>query len=142
MKIYYKTAKGTIEVEVEDEWGDVVNDLNRKEKNKRTVARRHEVYSADSQSDIFDSIGEYDPDLEEIHGSDAEEPTQKVRKALSLMKPKQAELLRAVYMEGISQESLASFFGVSKSAISQRVKAARENFKKIYENLAEEVICE
>lgn len=138
MKIYYKTAKETIELEVEEKWGEIVNDLNQKEKNRKTVARRHEVYSADSESDIFDSIGALDPDLEMVQGCSEENPAQMVNKALSLMKPKQAGLLRAVYMEGISQESLASFFGVSKSAVSQRVKAARENFKKIYSSLNKE----
>ena len=48
------------------------------------------------------------------------------------LKPNQAELLIAIYLDGISPSDYAELQGVSKSAISHRLNTAKKNFKKIF----------
>ena len=48
------------------------------------------------------------------------------------LKPNQAELLIAIYLDGISPGDYAELQGVSKSAISHRLNTAKKNFKKIF----------
>jgi RNA polymerase sigma factor (sigma-70 family) len=48
------------------------------------------------------------------------------------LKEKQAELLIAIFLDGVSVTEYAKREGVSKSAISHRLDTAKKNFKKIY----------
>lgn len=48
------------------------------------------------------------------------------------LKEKQAELLIAIFMDGISVSEYAKREGVSKSAISHRLDIAKKNFKKVF----------
>jgi DNA-directed RNA polymerase specialized sigma24 family protein len=52
-----------------------------------------------------------------------------IRKAL---KEKQAELLIAIVLDGVTVTEYAEREGVSVSAISHRLDTAKKNFKKIY----------
>jgi len=52
-----------------------------------------------------------------------------IRKAL---KEKQAELLIAIFLDGVSVTEYAEREGVSKSAISHRLDTAKKNFKKVF----------
>ena len=57
---------------------------------------------------------------------------QKVRKVLSLMKPKQAELLRLTFYEGLTQEEIARNLGVQQACISKRFSRAKKEFESIF----------
>lgn len=48
------------------------------------------------------------------------------------LKPKQAELIIAIYLDEISVSEYAKHEGVSKSAISHRLETAKKNFKKVF----------
>jgi len=52
-----------------------------------------------------------------------------IRKTL---KEKQAELLIAIFLDGVSVTEYAEREGVSKSAISHRLDTAKKNFKKVF----------
>lgn len=52
-----------------------------------------------------------------------------IRKTL---KPNQAELIIAIYLDGISVTKYAEREGVHKSAISHRLETAKRNFKKVF----------
>ncbi|NFQ02060.1 sigma-70 family RNA polymerase sigma factor [Clostridium sporogenes] len=52
-----------------------------------------------------------------------------IRKTL---KEKQAELLIAIFLDGVSVTAYAEREGVSKSAISHRLDTAKKNFKKVF----------
>lgn len=54
-----------------------------------------------------------------------------IRKTL---KEKQAELLIAIFLDGVSVTEYAEREGVSKSAISHRLDTAKKNFKKFFQN--------
>jgi DNA-directed RNA polymerase specialized sigma24 family protein len=54
-----------------------------------------------------------------------------IRKTL---KPKHAEPLIAIYLDGIPVTEYAEREGVSKSAISHRLDTAKKNFKKVFPN--------
>ena len=132
MKIYYQTATERIEVETEERWGNVILSMNEKEKNKKTVAARHEVYANENDEDFFDCICADDYDENRLAEENRQQKVQEVQSVLEKMKPKQAQLLKAVYMDGVSQKELARLQGVSPAAINQRVKCAKESFKKLF----------
>ena len=48
------------------------------------------------------------------------------------LKPKQAELIIAIYLDGVSVTEYAESEGVSVSAISHRLDTAKKNFKKVF----------
>ena len=139
MKLYYQTATGKEQVEVPEEWFNTVMQMNKKEKNKRTVARRHEVSvnqfkNANGEAfDLYELFAYYDKDIERISGG-GDDTSERVRQVLSAMKPKQAELLELLYCDGFSQRELAQAVGVTPSAICQRVKCAKVNFKRLWES--------
>ena len=105
--------------------------FSRKEKNKKTVANRHEVYSAEN-ADYFDSIIYIDTDLEKVSGNALSDIDERVRKTLSKMKPKQAALLIKVFVEKVPQKQIAALEGVAPAAICQRLRVAKNNFITIY----------
>lgn len=59
----------------------------------------------------------------------------KVQKTLSLMKPLQRERLLKSVERGLSSREIAKEEGVNYSAVDKSIKAAKKNFKRIYENL-------
>lgn len=54
--------------------------------------------------------------------------SDRVQQVLALIKPKYAELLRARYFEGKTEEAIASDLGVTQQAVSSRLKTAHRNF--------------
>lgn len=76
-----------------------------------------ELYPDNSDEETWEKQAEYEYVCEII------------RKAL---KEKQAELLIAIFLDGVSLTEYAEREGVSKSAISHRLETAKKNFKKIY----------
>lgn len=61
------------------------------------------------------------------------EPSRKevLRDAVEKLKPKQKALIKAIYYEGISVKDYAEIQGVVPSAISNQLRRAEKNIKKI-----------
>lgn len=59
----------------------------------------------------------------------------KVRKVLAMMKPIQKERLCKVVLLGLSSRKIAQEEGINYNAVDKSIKAAKNNFKKYYENL-------
>lgn len=53
--------------------------------------------------------------------------------AISKLKPKQRDLINAIYFEGISVNDYAAQEGVKQNAISMRLARAKNNLKKFLE---------
>lgn len=137
MKYLYKTATGDVAIEVDEEWGNTLLSFDKKEKNKQKVARRHEV-SAVGQEDFFENLGGEDAALQSLLGTVQSALCERVKRTLEKMQPCRAELLQLVYVDKIPQKQLADRWQVSQSAVCQRVKAAKESFKRIFKNLEQE----
>ena len=126
MKIKYKFATETIEIDVAEKWGDIVVELNRLEYNtNHAETRRHTSLSSFAYEDRKHFADGTDL-LAELIDSEA------VSHAMSLLTDRQQYLIRKCFIEGWSYTDLAALEGVDESAIRHAVKRAKERLKKIY----------
>lgn len=116
----------TSEIEVSDELGNILLDLNHKDKlNYRKNNRRH------------CSLEVWDPDNNRIaDDSDFVSACLQIEElewAICQLPEKQQELIYAIYFDGKSAADYAAEKGVSNSAVSQLHQKALKNLKKIFE---------
>ena len=79
------------------------------------------------------SVVEYLPDhSDELKRGQVEEYEYICDIIHQTLKPDQAELIIAVYLDGVLATDYAEIKGVSKSAISHRLNTAKKNFKKVF----------
>ncbi len=118
MKIKYESVTENIEIEVPDEWGTVVIDLDRREyNNDHAETRRHcSLYALNvddaylpSDVDVFESV------------TDAEEKRALYR-AIDKLEPQQRELVWRIHFLDERAADIARDEGVSKTAIHNRLK--------------------
>ena len=128
MIIKYETATGTVEVDVEEKWGNVVIDLDRQEyNNNHKETRRHYsldacTYEGENFKDIDRNlIVNQEPDLLEI-----------LPDALASLEPQQRELVKKVFFEGKKKKEIADEEGVSPAAISDRLNKIYKKIKKYF----------
>ena len=130
MKIKYAFATETVEIEVPDEWGDILIDLDRQEYNiDHKETRRHcslEAYNLDDA--LFPSDVDVLRDL--ING----EETRSLHNAIAKLEPRQQKLIRQVYFEGRSYTSIALEEGVDRTAVSKATQRAIKKLKKLQTN--------
>lgn len=81
------------------------------------------------ETDHMDYFPDYSDETAREKKEEYEHICEIIRKAL---KKKQAELLIAIILDGVSVTEYAEREGVSVSAISHRLDTAKKNFKKIY----------
>ena len=125
MKIKYKFANESIEVDVAEKWGDIVVELNRLEYNAdHTETRRHTSLSSFAYEDRKHFADGTDL-LADLIDSEA------VSHAMSLLTDRQQYLIRRCFIEGWSYADLADREGVDESAIRHAVKRAKDRLKKV-----------
>ena len=118
MKIQYQFATETVEIEVPDEWGDVLVDLDRQEYNvNHKETRRHASLEA------FNLDGSLFPSDVDIAGDVINNmERERLYTAIARLQPQQQELLRRVYFGGETLADIAREEGVSKMALTNRMK--------------------
>ena len=84
---------------------------------------------AEDEADHMDYFSDNSDEVAREKKEEYEHICEIIRKAL---KEKQAELLIAIVLDGVSVTEYAEREGVSVSAISHRLDTAKKNFKKIY----------
>lgn len=146
MKINYHFSNNeTTEIEISNEWGENILELDRQEYNiNRKETRRHTALDAyeylDDHADTnprlsrdaFEFRRRICSDSAEIAaGLERKYTLQHIRNAINKMKPEQRDLIRAIYFEGISVNDYAKSEGVSHSAISHRLQTAYKHLKKL-----------
>ena len=103
MKIKYKFANETLEIEVTEEWGSILIDLDRQEyNNNHKETRRHCPLSAYSyEGEVFS--------VEDENLTKLIEDTEpgKLLAAILKLSPKQQELIRSIYIDKISVNEYA-----------------------------------
>lgn len=126
MKIKYAFATETVEIEVADGWGNILIDLDRQEyNNQHTETRRH------CSLEAFDLYDAYLPS-----GNDVERDilsaldSEALYAAIANLQPQQQELVKRVYFNGEKMADIAREDGVSKMALTNRMKKILANLKK------------
>lgn len=129
MKIKYQYVNEIIEIEVEENWANIILELDRQEyNNNHKEKRRH--YSLDACVYEGDDFAVEDNNLAALFPSDE---VEKVRKAFTKLLPRQKELLIRVYIYGERYVDIARREGLDPSSVRQAtvraVKAFQRNFK-------------
>ena len=127
MKIRYQFATETVEVEVSEELGNIIVDLNRQEyNNHHKETRRH------CSLDAFNLDGALFPSEEDIEAEVvAKDQYNRLYAAIALLEPQQKELVRQVFFEDRKIVDIAAEEGVSEAAIRNRLKRITQHLKKI-----------
>lgn len=128
MKITYTFANGEkSEIEVTEDWGAIVLDMDRLDYNSnQRETRRH------CSLEAFNLDDAYFPSDEDVE-SDVirNERDAALYSAVEQLLPEQQRLIRAVHFEGVPAVEIAKHEGVSKSAISHRLSRAENALRKI-----------
>ena len=130
MKIKYEFVTGeVVEVEVDEKWGKILEDLDFEEKmNNRKETRRH--VSLDTGAEWSDwLITDDDPEGDII---EMIETRRDLTKALSVLSENQIKLVKALFVEGFSQEEYAEKNGVTQVAIARQLDRIRKKLKKLF----------
>ncbi len=119
-------------IEIPKEVAQVIQGEQTRENTIRRSEERHTVSfdAMDYEGDFFASYDSYELDGEKTELSREE----KVRAVLKAMKPRQAELLRLVYLSHYTHERIAAEKGVSRPAVTQQIRTAEAAFKAIPRN--------
>ena len=130
MKITYKFANGeTTEIEVSEEWGAFVLDLDRLDYNcNQRETRRHCSLEAFNLDDAY-----FPSDVNVEDDIIRNESRENLEAAIAQLLPEQQRLIREIYFEGIPAVEIARREGVYRSAISNRLSRALNSLKKILE---------
>jgi RNA polymerase sigma factor (sigma-70 family) len=128
MKIQYKFVNETISIDVPDDWGEILIDLDRQEyNNDHKETRRH--YSLEGKVYEGMDYAVEDPGLEALFAGPTDE--ERLRAAIQKLDPDQQAMIRAIYFEGVSVNDYAARMGVTQSAISHRLQTVRKKLKKL-----------
>lgn len=125
MKIKYKFANETIEIDVAEKWGDIVVELNRLEYNvDHAETRRHTSLSSFTYEDR-----RYFADGTDLLADILS--TETVSRAMSHLTERQQYLIRKSCLEGWSYTDLAALEGVDESTIRHAVNRAKRRLKNV-----------
>ncbi len=131
MKIEYKFVTGSVEIEVADNWGTLLLDLDREEYNNdhKETRRHYHLEACDYEGEDFavEDFG-FDAIL------DRDEAKKRVAAALPCLTNSQRNLIHALYFKNIPPKEYAKRQGISDAAISKMKTAALKKMKKILQS--------
>ena len=124
MKIKYQFATETVEIEVDDDWGNLVIDLDRQDyNNDHKETRRHISY--DALDFDGDALATEDRTLAAYADNDA------LYQAIQQLTPNQQYIIRAHYFEERSFTEIAQALGAGVSSVTRSAERARNALKKL-----------
>ena len=137
MKIKYEFATETVEIEVTEEWADVIKELDRQEynSNHRETRRHISLNTGMDRSDWLRSI-ESDPYCQYETNVQA----RRIRKAVSRLTSDQKHLIQKRFLEEMSAEDYAAECNVNSESVYQRTQTIRRQLIKILESDSSEEI--
>jgi len=123
MKIQYKFATETVEIEVSEDWGSLVIDLDRQEyNNDHKETRRHmSLDAAMYEGDVF---AVEDVSLESFADN------YDLHQAIAKLTDNQRRIIVGHYFEGVSYVALAAELGISEAAVRQAANRALKQIQK------------
>lgn len=129
MKITYKFVTGEVaEVEVSEEIGAVIVDLDRQEYNNNHKETRRHYSLEDKVYEGMDYAVE-DSGLEALFAGPTDE--ERLHTAIRQLSPDQQEMVRAIFFENVSVNDYAARMDVTQSAISHRLQTVKKKLKKL-----------
>ena len=128
MKIQYKFASETIAIEVSDEWGEILIDLDRQEyNNDHKETRRH--YHMEGCVYEGEDFAVEDPALARLLEDNG--PLAKLPSAVASLLPRQRRLINQVFVERKTYVAIAREDGVDESAVRKAVGRALKKLEKL-----------
>ena len=125
---YHFSNCETISVEIPDDWGEILIDMDRQEyNNNHKETRRH--YSLEGKVYEGMDYAAEDSGLEALFAGPTDE--ERLRAAIQKLAPDQQAMIRAIYFNGISVNDYAARMGVTQSAISHRLQTVKKKLKKL-----------
>ena len=125
---YHFSNGETISIDVSDDWGEILIDLDRLEyNNDHKETRRH--YSLEGKVYEGKDYAVEDPGLEALLAGPTDE--ERLRTAIQKLDLDQQAMIRAIYFENVSVNDYAARMGVTQSAISHRLQTVRKKLKKL-----------
>ena len=127
MIIKCEVATQTISVDVDEEWANIIIDLDRGEyNNDHTETRRH------CSLDVYDVDGNYVASPSDIEAEYLDrEDSERLHAAIEQLEPRQRQLINNYYFKHMGLEDIAETEGVSFQAISQAIHRAEKKLKKL-----------
>lgn len=123
MKIKYQFATETVEIEVSDDWGNLVIDLDRQEyNNDHKETRRHCSYDALG----FDGDAMYSEDADLLALTENDD----LHRAIAQLPQNQQDVIHAHFFEGLSFTEIAHRMGITPQAVRQTVERAKKQIRK------------
>ena len=125
---YHFSNGETISIDVSDDWGEILIDLDRQEyNNNHKETRRH--YSLEAKVYEGMDYAAEDSGLEAIFAGPTDE--ERLHTAIRQLSPDQQAMIRAIYFDGVSVNDYAARMGVTQSAISHRLQTVKKKLKKL-----------
>jgi RNA polymerase sigma factor (sigma-70 family) len=131
MKIQYSYCDGqSISIEVEDNLGEIIIQLEKDEYNSnRRETRRHESYSDDNdkRNTLADPAADVETDV--IRAVE----NNRLYRAIHALQPQQQALVRQIYFENRKVVDIARQQGVTEGAVRDRLRKIHKRLKKLLE---------
>ena len=128
MKIKYAFADETVEIEVSDEWGEILIDLDRQDyNNDHKETRRH--YHLEGCAYEGEDFAIEDPALARLLEDDG--LLAKLPLAIASLLPRQRRLINQVFVERKTYVAIAREDGVDESAVRKAVGRALKKLEKL-----------
>jgi len=124
MKIKYQFATETVEIEVDDDWGNLVIDLDRQEyNNDHKETRRHvsldaALYEGEAFADEGASLEKYAERID-------------LHRAISTLTDHQQRILKGYFFDGLTYVELGEELGISEAGVRQAANRALKQLRKI-----------
>ena len=128
MKIEYKFATETVEIEVTDDWGSILVNFDREEHNNdhRETRRHYHLEACEYEGADF-AVEDFGFDAV----CDRDEAKKLIAAALPCLTGAQQNLIRALYFKDMSAKDYAEQNGISEAAVSKMKKSALKKMEKV-----------
>jgi len=124
MKIKYQFATETVEIEVDDDWGCLVIDMDRREyNNDHKETRRHVSIDA----------ALYEGEAFADDGADLEKYADRIdlQRAISTLTEHQQRIIKGHYFEGLTYVELSKELGITEACVRKAADRALKQLRKI-----------
>jgi len=124
MKIKYQFATETVEIEVDDDWGCLVIDMDRREyNNDHKETRRHVSLDA----------ALYEGEAFADDGADLEKYADRIdlQRAISTLTEHQQRIIKGHYFEGLTYVELSKELGITEACVRKAADRALKQLRKI-----------
>lgn len=124
----YNTVIETLSIDIDEDWLNILEDLDREIENNDHKERRH-CYHIEANTYEGAEYGYIDQNIEALF----EEPSlaERLPKAIAKLQPQQQVLIDRIFVKKEKKSAIAAEEGVSPAAITDRLKKIYKALEKI-----------